>query len=117
MENADKFIPAELSMTPAKITYTTIPGLKNIACRIVAVNGKTNGEHHVKPIRLGLTSQKLISILSGMIEDSTVSLIDPENLLRLEYPIAIKIDSVIGAELIEDYMKDVDSYLETEAIR
>lgn len=60
MENVDKFIPAELSITPTNITYMGIPGLKNIACRIVAVNGKTNGEYHVKPIRLGLTDRKSV---------------------------------------------------------
>lgn len=89
--------------------YDLMGDLDSMACRAVLIEGKPSGEYHVKSEKVSVT--RLCSIISGMMEDTDVSIIDPDNILKLEFPICIKVNSVLVNEMIDDYMKKINKYI------
>jgi hypothetical protein len=97
-------------ITPDQIPeYQEYSGLKNIACRAVLSNP---GEYHVKSLCVSINTLRLIHIISGMIDETELTIIDPDNLLKLEWTVAMKVNSIFVNECIEEYLKRVDDYLE-----
>lgn len=92
-------------------TYLVFTKLKNIACRAIIVNGKNSGMYHIKPIKM-MPIPSLVTIMRGIVDDSRFDLTDPDGLLKLEWPIMMTIESILGNEIIEDTLKQVDEYLE-----
>ena len=94
-------------------TYQVFSGLKNLACRAVISGGNLTNEYHIKPlVRINLSV--FASIISGIVDDATLSITDPDGLLKLEWPVFMKIESVLGNEIIEDTLKKIDLYLEEQ---
>ena len=91
--------------------YQEFPGLRNFACRAALVGGMVSGEYHIKPL-IHINISVLISIMNGVIENATFAVIDPEGILNLEWPIIMKISSILGNEVIEDSLRDIDRFLE-----
>lgn len=108
---ATKF-PDEIEISSDQIPkYQEFVGLKNFACRAIIAGGKMTNEYHVKPIgRISPTS--LAAVMRGIIDESEFTLTDPDNLLKLEWPIMMKVSSILGNEIIEDTLKEVDKFLE-----
>jgi hypothetical protein len=93
--------------------YQVFTGLKNLACRAVIIGGKVTNEYHVKPLK-AMNPASLATIMRGIVDESEFTLTDPDGLLKLEWPIMMKISSIIGNEIIEDTLKEVDQYLEVK---
>lgn len=89
--------------------YDHIGDLNNMVVRAVMVEGKPSGEYHAKSERV--SASRLCSIIRGMMEDTEAYIIDPDNTLKLEYPVCIKVNSVLVNELIDDYMKKINKYI------
>lgn len=93
--------------------YQVFSGLKNLACRAVIVGGKLTNEYHVKPLK-AMHPSMLANVMRGIIDEPEFMLTDPDGLLKLEWPIMMKISSIIGNEIIEDTLKEVDQFLEAQ---
>lgn len=105
-------IPEEIKVTQDQIPrYHVFEGLKNFACRVIIVGDKATNEYHVKPIKQ-VSISNLATIMRGIIDESEFTLTDPDNLLKLEWPIMMKVSSILGNEIIEDTLKEVDKFLE-----
>jgi hypothetical protein len=94
------------------IVYAEIGGLINFACRMVIEDEKISGEYHLKCLRHGLDSRTLIAALNSIIDVDKIYYLDPDGLLKLEYPVCMQIDSIISNDIIEDSLKEVDKFLE-----
>ena len=105
-------LPGDIGIKPSQIPeYQVFTGLKNFACRGVIINQKSINEYHVKPIKQ-ISPLTLINIMSGIIDETRFTLTDPDDLLKLEWPICMNVDSVLGNDIIEDYLKEVDDFIE-----
>lgn len=89
--------------------YDNIGDLSNITVRAVMVEGKPSGEYHAKSEKI--SASRLCSIIRGMMEDTEARIIDPDNALKLEYPVYIKVNSVLVNEMIDDYIKKINKYI------
>lgn len=105
-------MPNEIEVSSDNVPqYQVFQGLKNLACRAVIVKGKPMNEYHVKPLR-NMNAASLATVMRGIVDESEFVLTDPDGLLKLEWPIMMKISSIIGNEIIEDTLKEVDKFLE-----
>jgi hypothetical protein len=97
------------------ITYSPIEDLKNFACRAVYVDGKSEGIYHIKVLKKDLRPSVLCAVIVGMVENASTEIIDPDGTLKLEYPISMKVESILSNEIIEDSLKEVDQIIDKES--
>ena len=87
--------------------YVEYGFLKNFQCRnVIGTN-----EYHIK---YSGDYARLASILNGIIGEASFSILDKENLLKLEWRLAMKVDSVFANEMIETFLQKADDYLVLE---
>ena len=94
-----------------KIEYFELTGFKHFACRGVLIDGKPNCEYHIKTLTPDIRVSLLCALISGTVENVSLNIVDPDGVLKLEYPIWMKVESILSNEIIEDSLKDVDDLL------
>ena len=83
--------------------------LKNLSCRCVVRDNVMTGEYHVAVKR----SEHVIKVMDQLrnIETSEVGFVDPTGLLKLDYPIYLKIAGLLFREAIYDILQEIDNSL------
>ena len=92
---------------PIDLKYKVVE-YKNFKCRAVIIDDKPIGQYHLSIARskIGLLMSKL-----SIVDTSIVSVIDPGNVLNLEYGILLKVDGLLAREALFDTLKDIDNDL------
>lgn len=102
---------ADVNTSKKDIKYFDLPAFRNFKCRGVLIDEKSNGEYHIKTLKSDLKPSYLCALISGTVENASLVLTDPDGTLKLEYPICMKIESILSNEIIEDSLREVDKIL------
>lgn len=102
-------LPDNVPVTKKDIRYVYIQGLEMLKCRGVWENGKNTGEYHVRSLKV--PNFYVCNLINGTIENAVADDIDADGALHLEYPICIKVDSILSNETMEESMKEIDNIL------
>lgn len=112
MEDGDGLFPKNnpgLSVRPTKITYSNLD-FSNFVCRAAIVDGKQIGEYHIRPknrANFHILMEKLRNI-----DTSEVGVLRSDDVIKLEYPIYLKVNGILAKEAIYDTLVEINDFFE-----
>lgn len=103
---------------PSKISYGDA-GFRNFNLREVFIDGKPKGEYYlrIKDIKDKRTLQNAALFLTGKLQNCEIGLIDPHDILHLEYHIYIKTKDELMMEAMTSMMEHIDGYITSHSGR
>ncbi len=106
-----QFPRTDLPAEKKNISYFNLGSFRNFSCRGVLIDDKPNCEYHIKLLRPDLKLSYLYAVILGAIENVSLEIADPDKTLNLEYPMFMKVESILSNEIIEDSLREVDNIL------